>query len=69
MGRINLETRNGIIEMHKKGTPVSNIVQILTGVKRSSVYDLIRKYKETGSVADKHRIRPSKFNMSITYLK
>ena len=47
-----LDLRNRVIEKHKSGKRVSEIEKELD-VKRTFVYDMLRRYRETGSVEPK----------------
>lgn len=46
---ISMELRKIIIENYKKGIEVKETVRVL-GISKSCVYNLIKKYKNTGSI-------------------
>ena len=66
MGRLTIEERNTIIELHKCGHKPAAIVKCFkTRIDTSNVYKLIAKYNQTGKVTDRPRHRGSKFTQHI----
>ena len=62
MGRLSVELRETIIELHKSGQKPGAILKCLPQrVDLSSIYKLVKKYKIIGSVKDKSKKRVSKF--------
>lgn len=70
MGKISLLERQKIIVLHEEGYSQRQIVQ-KTQVSRTAIREIIKKYKNTGTLEDKTRSgRPPKLNKhDIKYLK
>ena len=66
MGRLSIEEREAIIELHRCGHKPGAIVKCLQSrIDLSSVYRLIAKFKQTGQVTDKSKKRGSKFTQEM----
>ena len=59
MPRLLIETRNRVVHLHERGYSVAPIVERLqeehTIISRVTLYKLLKKYKERGSVGDRAR--------------
>ena len=62
MGRMSLATRSRVVSLSQSGYPISKIQKHLekegTMVSKKSLHLLLKKYKMTGSVADRRTVKP-----------
>lgn len=48
------KVRLAVVQLHKGGMKTADIIRT-TGYKKRTVYDAVKRYKETGGTADRHR--------------
>ena len=67
MGNISKETREYVIKLHKAGyKPQAILKKLPESIALSSVYFIIKKYKETHSIANRSFKRKRKVDENIT---
>ena len=67
MGNISKETREYVIKLHKAGyKPIAILKKLPDSIALSSVYYIIKKYKETHSIANRPFKRKRKIDANIS---